>query len=68
MLKDGEIMKGWLRIHAYAHCNDCAWTYTDIDKDGHHHKLGKEAQKHTDKTNHTVIAEIGFEKEFKQKL
>lgn len=57
-------MKGWNRIHAYAHCEDCDWDYTDIRKGVHHHKIGVEAQRHANKTGHRVLAEIGFSKDY----
>lgn len=58
-------MKGWNRVHAYAECTECDWDYTDIDLDGHKHKIGVESQRHADETGHKVEAEISFIKDFK---
>jgi hypothetical protein len=64
-LYENEVkMKGWNRIHAYAHCDECDWDYTDICDGIHHHKIGVEAQRHADETGHRVSAEIGFAKDF----
>lgn len=58
------IMKGWSRIHAYAHCEECDWDYTDITQGVHYHKIGEKAQCHANETGHKVSGEISFIKDF----
>ena len=60
-------MKGYSRIHAYATCQDCSWSYTDITKNKHKHYIGKKAQDHADKTGHTVHVEIGLYKDYQKR-
>ena len=60
-------MKGWSRIHAYAHCDECDWDYSDIISGIHHHRIGEKSQKHANETGHKVSAEIGFIKDFTAK-
>lgn len=58
-------MKGYNRIHSYANCRTCDWSYTDIGSGIHKHDCGKKAQQHADETGHTSNVEIGFSKDYK---
>jgi hypothetical protein len=60
-------MKGYNRIHAYAQCRDCDWTYTDISGKKHRHDTGKKAQNHADKTGHRTFVEIAFTKDYQRR-
>ena len=59
-------MKGYSRIHSYATCQDCSWSYTDITKNKHKHDTGRKAQEHADKTGHRAYVEIGLRKYYER--
>ena len=47
-------MKGYCKIHAIAHCQECDWT------EEHYEKAQSAGKYHNKKTGHKVCVEVGY--------